>query len=145
MYLFDDHNLVGPTPSLMRDAIVVALILNVGLISCTYDHDVAVVTSATGEPVGRQQPDEPHHLEHPAVALSVDQGFDVIQRACALYVAVRSGAWEDPAFGRDTDDTMVRWNLCPGGTMVACAPLPGANGDTTRTGIPWPYHLGPSL
>ncbi len=66
--------------------------------------------------------------------------FDVAQRVCALYVAVRSGALEDPAFfGSEVDDTMIHWNMCPGGTMVACAPAPGANGDTTRTGIPWPY------
>jgi hypothetical protein len=48
--------------------------------------------------------------------------FDDIQRTCALYVAVRSHAWNGPiAFGRELDDSMVHWNLCPGGKQVACA------------------------
>jgi hypothetical protein len=48
--------------------------------------------------------------------------FDALQRTCALYVAVRSHAWNGPiAFGRDLDDSMVHWNVCPGGRQVACA------------------------
>lgn len=66
-------------------------------------------------------------------------GFDIVQRTCALYVAIRSGALEGSAFGRDVDDGMARWNMCPGGTMIACAITPTANGDTVITGIPWPY------
>lgn len=66
--------------------------------------------------------------------------LDLIQRTCALYVAVRSSAWEGPiAFGRDMDDSMVHWNTCPGGTMVACVRTPSAGGDTLITGIPLPY------
>jgi hypothetical protein len=62
------------------------------------------------------------------------------QRTCALYVALRSHAWNEPiAFGRDLDDSMVHWNMCPGGTMVACVKAPDAQGDTIITGIPWPY------
>ncbi|MBL7945345.1 MAG: hypothetical protein JNN32_04730 [Flavobacteriales bacterium] len=62
------------------------------------------------------------------------------QRTCALYVALRSHAWKEPiAFGRDLDDSMVQWNMCPGGTMVACVKAPDAHGDTVITGIPWPY------
>lgn len=65
--------------------------------------------------------------------------LDLVQRTCALYVAVRSSAWEGPiAFGRDIDDSMVHWNLCPGGTMVACVKTPTAGGDTLITGIPMP-------
>lgn len=65
--------------------------------------------------------------------------FDNIHRTCALYVAIRSRAWEGSmSFGSDVEDSMVHWNLCPGGKMVACAP-PGAAGDTTHVGIPWPY------
>ena len=43
------------------------------------------------------------------------------------------------AFGRDLDDSMVRWNTCPGGTMVACVVAPTATGDTVITGIPWSH------
>jgi hypothetical protein len=67
--------------------------------------------------------------------------LDLIQRTCALYVAVRSSAWDGPiAFGRDIDDSMVHWNLCPGGNMVACVKTPSAAGDTIITGIPLPYE-----
>lgn len=66
--------------------------------------------------------------------------FDPVQYTCALYVAVRSAAWEQPmAFGNDMDDTAIHWNMCPSGNMVACAPAPAAHGDSARTGIPWPY------
>jgi hypothetical protein len=69
--------------------------------------------------------------------------LDLIQRTCALYVAVRSSAWDGPiAFGRDIDDSMVHWNLCPGGNMVACIKTPSAAGDTIITGIPLPYGRG---
>lgn len=65
--------------------------------------------------------------------------FDNIHRTCALYVAIRSRAWEGSmAFGNDVEDSMVHWNLCPGGKMVACAPAPAA-GDSSHVGIPWPY------
>ena len=64
--------------------------------------------------------------------------FDIIQHTCALYVAVRSSALEKPIeFGREVDDSMVHWNTCPGGKMVACTVTPTANGDTIVTGIPW--------
>ena len=67
-------------------------------------------------------------------------GFDILQRTCALYFAMRSGAFESPVeFGRSIDDTIVHWNKCPGGTMVACVKVPEVNGDTTITGIPWTY------
>ena len=70
--------------------------------------------------------------------------FNIVQRTCALYVAVRSNVWQEPiAFGRDIDESMVRWNVCPGGNMVACAAAPTANGDTIRTGIPWVHGEGP--
>ena len=66
--------------------------------------------------------------------------FDIINRTCALYVAVRSSAWQETiAFGRDIDESMVRWNVCPGGNMVACVVAPTANGDTVITGIPWSH------
>ncbi len=66
--------------------------------------------------------------------------FDFIfdQKTCALYVAVRSAALQTPlAFGRDIDDSMVRWNKCPGGEMVACKVTPQPNGGVIVTGIPW--------
>ena len=66
--------------------------------------------------------------------------LNIIQRTCALYVALRSSAWEGPiAFGMDMDDSLVHWNMCPGGTMVACVKVPAADGDSVMTGIPWPY------
>lgn len=66
--------------------------------------------------------------------------FDVTQHTCALYVAVRSAALEKPIeFGREVDDSMVHWNMCPGGKMVACTVAPTANGDTIVTGIPWSH------
>jgi hypothetical protein len=66
--------------------------------------------------------------------------FGILQKTCALYVAVRSSAWNGPlAFGREIDDSMVHWNLCPGGTKVACKVIETADGDTIITGIPWPY------
>ena len=62
----------------------------------------------------------------------------ITQRTRALYVALRSHAWNEPvAFGSDLEDNVVHWNMCPGGTMVACAVTPTANGDTIVTGIPW--------
>ncbi len=65
--------------------------------------------------------------------------FNLTQKTCALYVAVHSGALGHVGFGRDIDDEMVRWNLCPGGNMVACVKASNANGDTVITGIPWPH------
>lgn len=65
---------------------------------------------------------------------------DIVQRTCALYVAVRSHAWqEEISFDQQLDGSMVRWNMCDDKSMVACAKTPTANGDTIRTGIPWPY------
>ncbi|MCB0790752.1 MAG: hypothetical protein H6595_05455 [Flavobacteriales bacterium] len=67
------------------------------------------------------------------------RAFDLVQHTCAMYVAVRSHAWEEPiAFGRDVDDAPVHWNKCPGGTMVACRKAPSTNGDTVITGLAFP-------
>ena len=66
--------------------------------------------------------------------------MDLAQRTCALYVAVRSHAWNStPAFGQTVTDDLVHWNMCPGGTMVACVSTPTAHGEPVITGIPWPY------
>ncbi len=66
--------------------------------------------------------------------------FDLTQRTCAMYVAVRSRAFDASiAFGRDLQTIDLHWNVCPGGTMVACATAPAPNGGTVVTGIPWPY------
>jgi hypothetical protein len=66
--------------------------------------------------------------------------FDLEQHTCALYVALRSHALESSiSFGRDLQQVDVHWNVCPGGTMVACATAPGPNGSEVVTGIPWPY------
>lgn len=112
---------------------LVALFLLLFLAACANDGDDAMAPgTATDLPTEVFDPNaypSPDLLE-----------FDLLQRTCALYVAVRSSAWEGPiAFGRDIDDSMVHWNMCPGGTMVACVKAPAANGDTVITGIPWPY------
>lgn len=66
--------------------------------------------------------------------------FDITQRTCALYVALRSHAFDEtPAFGRDIDADMIHWNMCTGGTMVACATVTAKDGDPVQVGIPWPY------
>lgn len=66
--------------------------------------------------------------------------FDIVQRTCAMYVAVRSRAIDESiAFGRDLDDVNIHWNMCPSGNMVACATVATSNGDSTQVGIPWPY------
>jgi hypothetical protein len=92
----------------------------------------------------RTQPAELMRKFHPIMSFSASApDIDHIlltQRTCALYVALRSHAWNEPiAFGRDLDDSMVHWNMCPGGTMVACVKAPDAQGDTIITGVPWPY------
>ena len=90
----------------------------------------------------------PHTTDIDGGAMSVQRpvtnaeliGFDVVQHTCALYVTVRSNALEGPlAFGRDTEQLDIHWNKCTGGTMVACAKVPGADGDSVLTGIPFPY------
>lgn len=104
-----------------------------------------ILTSCGGEQDGLvgSEPwaSRPMDIHGRAAALDLDAiAHDVAQRTCALFVAVRSGALEDPAvFGGEIDDTMVHWNLCPGGTMVACAPASAADGNTIPVGIPWPY------
>ncbi|MBK6370196.1 MAG: hypothetical protein IPF64_10340 [Flavobacteriales bacterium] len=66
--------------------------------------------------------------------------FDIIQSSCALYVAVRSSAWNGPiAFGGEMNDSKVHWNYCPGGDKVACVKTPTTSGDTLITGIPWSH------
>lgn len=90
---------------------------------------------------GPQEGDGHLRAAGPATDIATDAfAFDITQHTCAMYVALRSSALEDPiAFGRDLEDVGVHWNMCPGGTMVACASPPSASGDTLRTGIPWPY------
>lgn len=66
--------------------------------------------------------------------------FNIMQRNCALYVAVRSSAWNGPiAFGGEMNDSKVHWNYCPGGDKVACVKTPTTSGDTLITGIPWSH------
>lgn len=103
-------------------------------VSCTHDGDQYAL------------PDE--EVDEEAYALRgriTDPGLldiDIVQRTCALYVAIRSRALKDPiAFGREMDGSMVRWNMCDDKSMVACAKVPTADGDTVRTGIPWPYGV----
>lgn len=70
--------------------------------------------------------------------------FDGSQRTCALFVALHAAALEDPAvFGGDAVE--VHWNTCPSGTMVACASVSTADGDTLQVGIPWTLRIGTEL
>jgi hypothetical protein len=108
----------------------VILLLVMPITSCNFDRDPEQHVEAGAVPVDIVTAGSPKDLLE----------FDVIQRACALYVAVRSGSFKAPAsFDREIEPEMVRWNVCDGGTMVACASVPGEDGDTLKTGIPWTY------
>ncbi len=120
----------------------IALFVIVPIVACAYDQDA-----------DERHPDRAAEQDRTAAAHARSTGpgaelfaIDLIQRTCALYVAVRSGSLGGKvAFGRNIDDTMVRWNLCPSGTKVACAVAPTANGDTVEVGIPWAHRNGSDL
>lgn len=118
----------------MLTSIILALVLPAALAS--FNEAPAPDDRAAVYPVHR-----PADLHLPKLTTGHDlRHFDVVQYTCALYVAVRSAAWEQPvSFGQALDEVDVHWNLCPGGTMVACAKVPTADGDSILTGIPWPY------
>lgn len=100
---------------------------------------LALFSCESGQEDALTSTDRTLQARPPAHAVNV-LDFDIVNRTCALYVAVRSSAWQETiAFGRELDDSMVRWNVCPGGNMVACAVAPTANGDSVITGIPWSY------
>ena len=114
----------------MRAESLLALVLLAPLSSCMDDTD-AETGMTLEQPEARMQR---------AKAEKGMLDFDTVQRTCALYVAVRSHAIEASiGFGRDLDDVVIHWNMCPSGNMVACANVPTANGDSTQTGIPFPY------
>ena len=123
----------------MRTVRFLAPALLVTLIACANDAGPVTASPATMH-------ERTSRLIGRSAALKLDLAdADLIQRTCALYVAVRSHALKERiAFGRDMEDPMVRWNTCPGGTMVACAIAPTANGDTVITGIPWLHASGTS-
>ncbi|HNU55940.1 MAG TPA: hypothetical protein PKN30_05055 [Flavobacteriales bacterium] len=64
--------------------------------------------------------------------------FQLAQKTCALFVAPHTAALGPVGFGRDIDDDMVRWNTCPGGSLVACKKVATAEGDSVITGLPKP-------
>lgn len=115
----------------------ITLVLLVPFGACTYVPDASMLPFAGTEMQG-------HNVAvHASSAPAGSELFtvDLVQRTCALYVAVRSGSLQSAvAFGRDFDDDMVRWNVCSSGTMVACASVPTAGGDTVQVGIPWSHH-----
>lgn len=97
---------------------------------------VLSLASCTG---GRTPPPFLDRMAAPLPPLDV-MAVDLTQANCALFVAVRSHALEENlAFGGTVDEQLIHWNMCPGGTMVACATVPGPQGEPLRTGIPWPY------
>jgi hypothetical protein len=64
----------------------------------------------------------------------------LVYRTCALYVAIRSGAFTHAAsFDTDLEEVTIHWNMCSEGNMVACAKVPTAAGDSVNVGIPWPH------
>lgn len=88
-------------------------------------------------------PEQPAHMVYSVGFIPTILDVDLAQRTCALYVAVRSHAWSgEVPFGHEIDDSMLPWNKCPGGTMVACKKEATANGNSVMTGIPWPYGEG---
>jgi len=118
----------------MLTSILLALVLPAALAS--FNQAPATDKHAAVYPIHR-----PADLHLPKRTTGHDlRHFDVVQHTCALYVALRSSAWERPvSFGQTLDELEVQWNMCPGGTMVACAKVPMADGDSVITGIPWPY------
>jgi hypothetical protein len=120
----------------------IALALIVPVVACTYDRE-----ADAGSLQGTPGLDHGTGVREPSTDTQVDLlTFDLVQRNCALYVAMRSGSLISPiAFGRDMDGTVVRWNMCSTGTMVACASTTTANGDTVRVGIPWPHPIGAGI
>jgi hypothetical protein len=118
----------------MLTSIILALVLPAAL--ATFKEAPATDKHAAMYPVHRPAD---LHLQKPTTGHDL-RYFDVVQHTCALYVALRSAAWERPvSFGQALEEVDVQWNMCPGGTMVACAKVPTADGDSVLTGIPWPY------
>ncbi|MBZ0204716.1 MAG: hypothetical protein K8H89_00220 [Flavobacteriales bacterium] len=122
----------------MRIKSLVVLLPILSLLSCGYERDGALIADT-------QRPTRLVGINERAAGPGPDVlAFDIAQRTCAMYVAVRSRAFDEtPAFGRDIDADMIHWNMCTGGTMVACATAPSANGDLVQVGIPWPYPPPP--
>lgn len=121
----------------MRTEHLVALILFFSTVSCTRERD------ADGS-LATQQPYDSERPKDLTAAVDIDLfELGILQRTCALYVALKTHAFDGPVtFGGDMNDSMLHWNKCPGGTMVACKVTPTANGDSVITGIPWPYGEG---
>jgi hypothetical protein len=127
----------------MRTANRIVLLLAVLCVSCAHEQEPRAGSSVSGRSNDDHATDRPRS----AAVLEIDPAsFDIVQRTCALYVAVRSGSLESAvAFGRDIDDDMVRWNICPSGTMVACASVSDLDAETVLPGIPWTRSTGPGL
>jgi hypothetical protein len=115
----------------------IALVLMIPLMACGHGNEVDVM-----HPVATSVPPYSAAVYENGPASYMDHWeVDLVQRTCALYVAVRSGSLESPvAFGRAFEDDMVRWNKCPSGTMVACATVSTTDDDNVPVGIPWSHH-----
>lgn len=120
----------------------IALVLMIPLMACGHGNDVDV-----RHPAATSVPPYGAAIHESGAASYMDHWkVDLVQRTCALYVAVRSGSLESPvAFGRAFEDDMVRWNKCPSGTMVACATVSDADDGAVEVGIPWRHSTGPDL
>lgn len=118
----------------MRIESLLACTIVASLFCCTGDHRASIV-------VDQRALTLPMAVFDPLAGANNDlYHWDIIQRTCALYVTIRSAALERPIpFGAGMDASMVHWNKCPGGTMIACKAVPTANGDSVVTGIPWSH------
>lgn len=106
------------------------------LVACAHEADPAVMEAAP--PLQRGA----HRFGRSAVTKLCLADADLIQRTCALFVSLRSHAWKKQVgFGQEMEGGDVRWNTCPGGTMVACVVVPTSNGDSVITGIPLPSAI----
>jgi hypothetical protein len=122
----------------MRATEQFVLIATVLFASCAHEQEPRTGSSVAERPSEVHASTRPGPLRNSAAADFDPASFDIVQRTCALYVAMRSGSLESAvAFGRDIDDTMVHWNVCPSGTMVACASVSDIDEASVEFGIPW--------
>jgi hypothetical protein len=130
----------------MRAADRIILVSVVLFGSCAYGPEPRAGSSTPGRSIDIHDTTRPGAFRIVAAVDINPASFDIVQRTCALYVAVRSGSLESAvAFGRDIDDDMVRWNMCPSGTMVACASVSDHDAEPILPGIPWTHITGPDL
>jgi len=122
----------------MRATDRIVMISAVLFASCTHNQEPRTGSSVAERSIDVHGTTRPGPLRNSAIADFDLASFDIVQRTCALYVAMRSSSLESAvAFGRDIDEDIVRWNVCPSGTMVACASVSDIDEASVEVGIPW--------